>query len=287
MKYQELFSDRVAVIATMHHKEKVIAPLLEQELGIRAIVPQEFNTDIFGTFTRDIKRPGTQIAAAKLKAQKALELTGENLAIASEGSFNPHPIVPYIYANLEIVVLLDKVNNLEIIGEEFSTDTNFNHQVVKSVAEAYEFAHKIGFPKHGICVWFEVSENCRSEVIKGINTEEKFLDAVNFALENAHNNKINLETDMRAIYNPTRMKNIEKATRNLLHKINSCCPKCQTPGFEVTERIPGLPCEVCHTPTTLIHTVIYQCKKCGFRQEQLFPNGQKFANPAQCMYCNP
>lgn len=287
MKYQELFSDRLAVIATMHHKEKVIAPLLEQELGIRAIVPQQFNTDVFGTFTREIKRPGTQIAAAKLKAQKALELTGENLAIASEGSFNPHPIVPYIYANLEIVVLLDKFNNLEIIGEEFSTETNFNHQVVKSVAEAYEFAHKIGFPEHGICVFFEISENRRSEIIKGINTEEKFLETVNFALEKAHNNQINLETDMRAIYNPTRMKNIEKATRNLIQKINSCCPKCQTPGFEVTERIPGLPCEVCHTPTTLIHIAIYQCKKCGFRQEQLFPNGQKFANPAQCMYCNP
>ncbi|MBD2362541.1 hypothetical protein H6G36_15340 [Anabaena minutissima FACHB-250] len=287
MEYQELFSDRLAVIATMHHKEKVIAPLLEQELGIRAIVPQGFNTDIFGTFTREIKRPGTQIAAAKLKAEKALEITGETLAIASEGSFNPHPIIPYIYANLEIVIFLDKANNLEIIGEEFSTETNFNHQVVKSLAEAYEFAYKIGFPEHGICLWFEVSENRHSEIIKGINTEENFLKAVNFALENSYKNEINLEPDMRAIYNPIRMKNIEKATRNLLQKITNCCPKCQTPGFEVTERIPGLPCELCHTPTTLTHVAIYQCKKCGFRQEQLFPHGQEFANPAQCMYCNP
>lgn len=55
----------------MHQKEKVIAPLLEQELCIKVIVPQDFNTDIFGTFTRDVKRPGTQIATAKLKAEKA------------------------------------------------------------------------------------------------------------------------------------------------------------------------------------------------------------------------
>lgn len=287
MQYQELFSDRLAVIATMHQKEKVIAPLLEQELGIRAIVPQEFNTDIFGTFTREIKRTGTQIAAAKLKAQKALELTGENLAIASEGSFNPHPIIPYIYANREIVILLDKLHNLEIIGEQFSIETNFNHQVVENLEQAYKFAHKIGFPEHGLVVSFAVSENSHLQIIKGINTEAKFLETVNLALKNAHNNQITIETDMRAMYNPTRMKNIEAATHNLLDKINSRCPQCQTPGFEITERIPGLPCEICHMPTTLTHRVIYQCKKCGFRQEKLFPHSQQFADPAHCMYCNP
>jgi hypothetical protein len=110
MNDQQLFNDRLAVLATMHQKEKVIAPLLEQELGIKIIVPQDFNTDIFGTFTREVERPGTQITAAKLKAEKALELTQENLAIASEGSFTPHPLVPYIYCNREIVVFLDKIN---------------------------------------------------------------------------------------------------------------------------------------------------------------------------------
>lgn len=287
MQYQELFSDRLAVIATMHHKEKVIAPLLAQELGIRVIVPQGFNTDMFGTFTREIKRPAQQIATARLKAQKALEITGESLAIASEGSFTPHPLVPYIYANREIVILLDKTNDLEIIGEEFSTETNFNHQVVDNLEDAYEFAHKIGFPQHGIVIWFEVAENLQPEIIKGINTEENLIDAVKFALVNSPNQKIHLETDMRAVYNPTRMKNIAKATQNLLHKISSCCPQCQTPGFEITERIPGLICESCHMPTELTRAVVYKCQKCGFREEKLFPNGQEFANPAQCMYCNP
>ncbi|HIK08395.1 MAG TPA: hypothetical protein IGS40_27595 [Trichormus sp. M33_DOE_039] len=287
MKYQELFCDRVAVIATMHHKETVIAPLLKQELGMRAIVPQNFNTDIFGTFTREINRPGTQIAAAKLKAEKALEITGENLAIASEGSFYPHPVLPYLYANREIVILLDKINNLQIIGEEFSTETNFNHQIVNSLSEAYEFAHKIGFPQHGIVVSFEISNNGQSETLKGINTENKFLEAVNLALATAPKKQAHLETDMRALYNPTRLKNIAKATQNLLNKISSCCPQCQIPGFDVIERIPGLPCEICHTPTTLTHKFVYQCQKCGFREEKLFPHGQKFADPAQCMYCNP
>ena len=65
-----LFINRVAVLATMHHKENVIAPLLKKQLGLEVVVPPNFNTDQFGTFTRDIKRPDTQIVTAKLKARK-------------------------------------------------------------------------------------------------------------------------------------------------------------------------------------------------------------------------
>ncbi len=287
MDYQQLFSDRLAVLATMHQKEKVIAPLLEQELGLKTIVPSDFNTDIFGTFTREVKRPGTQIAAAKLKAEKALELTGESLAIASEGSFAPHPLVPYIYSNREIVILVDKINNLEIVGEEFSTETNFNSQVIINLEEASNFAEKVGFPEHGLVIWFEDAKKNCTEIIKGILKETDLIKAVDFALHNSTDGKVNIETDMRAMYNPTRMKNIAKATHNLLNKISSCCPQCQTPGFEITERIEGLPCELCQMPTTLTLKVIYQCKKCGFRQDKLFPNGIDCDNPAQCMYCNP
>jgi len=67
MKQHPLFVNRVAVLATMHHKEKVIAPIIEQELGIKVIVPQDFDTDRFGTFTREVKRTGNQIEAARLK----------------------------------------------------------------------------------------------------------------------------------------------------------------------------------------------------------------------------
>jgi len=283
MPIQQLFSNRVGVIATMHKKEKVIAPLLEPELGVRFILPNNFNTDIFGTFTREVKRPGTQIAAAILKAEKALELTGESLAIASEGSFAPHPLIPYIYSNREIVVLLDKLNEIEIIGEEVSTETNFNHQVVENFAAAYDFAEKIGFPEHGLVVYWENSV----EMIKGITTEAKLQEALNTAFNNSSTGKVHLETDMRALYNPTRMQNIAKATLDLLTKIKSICPQCSTPGFVITQRIPGLPCEMCSMPTNLTLSVIYQCQKCSFQREELFPNGVEFAEPSQCMYCNP
>ncbi len=287
MLNQSLFTNRIAVLATKHQKEKVIVPILEAELGIKIIVQDDFDTDIFGTFTREVKRPGNQVEAARLKAKKVLELTGESLGIASEGSFGTHPEIPFISSNREVVILLDQTHDLEIIGEELSTKTNHNHLVVESVAQALQFAQKVGFPEHGLVVMFEESPKDSSEVIKGIITEANLIEAVSFVLKNSPTGKAHIETDMRAMYNPTRMKNIEKATQNLLKKINNCCPKCSTPGFEINKRIRGLPCALCYLPTSLTRAVIYKCQKCGFTQEELFPNGNEYAEPVNCNYCNP
>jgi hypothetical protein len=287
MLNQPLFTKRIAVLATKHQKERVIAPILDAELGLKVVVPDNFDTDVFGTFTREVKRPGNQVEAARLKAQKALELTGESLAIASEGSFGPHPEIPFVSSNREVVIFLDQIHNLEIIGEELSANTNHNHLVVESVDQALQFAQKVGFPEHGLVVMFDEFPNDQTEVIKGITTEAKLIEAVNWILKNSPTGKAHLETDMRAMYNPTRMKNIEKATRDLLRKIHSCCPKCSMPGFEITSRIRGLPCALCYMPTSLTRAVIYQCQKCGFTQEELFPDGNEYAEPVNCNFCNP
>lgn len=91
MSTLEFFASRTAVLATMHRKEDVIAPLLEQELGLQIVVPQNFNTDRFGTFSREVKRAGSQLEAARIKAQAAMQATGAAIALASEGAFGPPP----------------------------------------------------------------------------------------------------------------------------------------------------------------------------------------------------
>ena len=282
-----IYNNRVAILATMHNKEKVIFPLLKEHLGINLIVPQGLNTDVFGTFTREIKRPDTQIITARLKAKKALEMYDEEIAIASEGSFAPHPLIPYIYANREIIIFLDQENDLEIIGEVFSMETNFNHQTISSLEEAEEFGKKVGFPEHGLVISFDNISTGKTQFIKGITSKENLINSVEIAIKNTSDNKFNIETDMRAMYNPTRMKNIALATQDLINKINSLCPQCHTPGFMINQKIPGLPCELCHQPTSLIKAVIFQCQKCNFTQQQLFPNNQEFADPSLCEYCNP
>ncbi len=285
--HNSLFNNRVAVLATMHRKEQVIAPLFLEQLGIKIKVPEQLNTDVFGTFTREIQRSGTQGEAARLKAQTALQITGETIAIASEGSFNLHPLIPYAYSNLEIVLFWDQENSLEIIGQELSLETNYNQKWVSSQEEALIFAQKIGFPEHGLIVRLNETASAEGEIFKGITDYNDLTEALSTIFKQSPNRKAFLETDMRAMYNPTRLNVIEKATFNLIQKIQSLCPECSWPGFEVVQRLPGLPCGLCGFPTGLIQSEIYTCKKCGFSQEQFFPKNIKTADPAQCEYCNP
>jgi rRNA maturation protein Nop10 len=287
MNQHQFLGNRTAVIATMHQKERVIAPILARGLDVKIIVPADFDTDKFGTFTREVKRLGSQIEAARLKAEKALEIAGETLAVASEGTFCPHPAMPYLPANREIVILLDKLNDLEIVGESLSIETNYSHQLVSSLEEACEFSEKVGFPTHGLVVIVGDTATGKGEIVKGITTEKQLVDVVSEGLKKSLTSKVHIETDMRAMYNPTRMKNIENATLDLVKKFKQFCPECDWPGFEIAERKIGLPCELCCFPTQLVRSAIYKCKNCGYTKEEVFPDGRETADPALCQYCNP
>lgn len=283
------FHQQIAVLATMHRKEVVIAPLLRQALGLEVVVPEHLNTDRFGSFTREIPRAGSQLEAARLKAQAALELTGHSIAIASEGSFGPHPAFPALPSNRELVILIDREHDLEIVGQAVSIETNFRHAKVKSLDEAKQFANQVGFPAHGLMVMTYLDVNGlptdRSTITKGITTEAQLIAVVTEALLQA--DSIHLETDMRAMHNPTRMQVIAQATQDLLHTLCRCCPSCGWPGFEEIEQQRGLPCGLCGLPTTQIQAIVYGCKKCQHRQETPLSDGRSTADPMYCAYCNP
>lgn len=285
--YPDLFQNRVAVLATMHQKEIAIAPVLETELGLKIQVPKNFDTDQFGTFTREIKRSGDQLEAARRKARSALEQTGMDLAIASEGSFAPHPAFPMLPCNRELVILIDSLNDLEVIGEAISTDTNFNHRSVSSVEEAHEFAIKTGFPDHKLVVMVYKDSIDHSEIVKGIVDFDQLRETVSIALSRSQTGSIHIETDMRAMHNPTRMKAIAQATRDLVKKLKQYCPNCSTPGFTVSMVKRGLPCGWCGSPTDLVLAQTHQCQKCGFEQDKLYPDEIQTAEPMYCSYCNP
>jgi hypothetical protein len=277
------FQDRIAVIATMHRKEEVIEPILTQSLGVRVQIPSDFNTDSLGTFTGEIPRPGSQIDTARQKARMALDLTGHRLGIASEGSFGPHPLIPWEASDLELVVLLDLEHQLEIVGQALSTRTNYQQQEIRQWSEAEAFALKAGFPTHGLIVR---SLQDPHQCVKGIMTWETLSRTVAEFLLSSQG-LIRLETDMRALFNPTRMQVIEAATRDLVQKIQVLCPQCGCPGFGVTEKRSGLPCSLCHLPTANIFKLISQCQKCQYCQETLYPDGKMEADPATCSFCNP
>ena len=106
---------RIALL-TQHGKERVIAAALEPALGCHVTRVAGYDTDLLGTFTRDIPRAGTQIEAARKKARLGMELARLPLGLASEGSFGPHPMLGMFPWNVEFLIFIDDERGLEIVG---------------------------------------------------------------------------------------------------------------------------------------------------------------------------
>lgn len=278
------WKNRHCVLATMHNKESVISPQLEQGLGITVTVPNDFNTDRFGTFTREIQRTGNQLEAARKKALAAMELTGFDLGIASEGSFGAHPSTPFLSSNLEIVVLIDSRNDLEIVGHYRSGDVCVRGQGAKTPEEAKTIAHSWGFPDQGVIV--RLSEKSNRNICKNIKTVDELEEISKDLLSKWFVRSIFLETDMRAHRCPRRMESIKMATLDLIKNCKSVCPKCITPGFVITDTVKGLFCSHCNLPTDLVKETTHSCQKCQYKESR--PVADKtYAEPGECEWCNP
>lgn len=288
MDSPSLFYNRKALLVTKHKKEKVIAPILREALGLDIAIATKIDTDQFGTFSGEIERPDTQYNTARLKVLKAFELYPNiEIAIASEGAFNPHPDCPFMPVNTEIVLLIDKKNSLEIAGRYLSLAASVKEGTVSSMKEAWDFAEAIGFPETGVILKAGKNENNKPYIFKDANTKSGLEAALLFLFKISGNGEILMQTDMRAHYNPFRMENIRLATLELVKTIQSVCPICNTPGFDVKEVIKGLPCSWCNAPTKSTLSYIYECKKCQYREEKRYPHGKIQEDPGFCNHCNP
>ena len=279
----KIFENRSVVLLTKHGKEKVIKPILERETGCMLVVEDRFDTDKLGTFSREIKRPKSQLETARVKIRKGMKLLKADIGIASEGSFGSHPMAQIPW-NVELVLLYDKKENMEIFGAYEGAETNYSHLTTKSYEETFKFAEKVGFPEHYLILRPE-NENSKL-IVKDINTFDKLKDAFSWCVSRSSSGNVFIETDMRAHGNPTRMKNIEKATQNLIAKLLSFCPQCGAPGFIIKDVIQGLPCEICGLPSNMTLKLIHSCHRCKHENEQLYPRGQ-FAPAQYCNFCNP
>ncbi|HAJ99132.1 MAG TPA: hypothetical protein DCM62_03830 [Bacteroidales bacterium] len=279
----EFFKGRTLVIATKHEKEKVMAPILEREFGVLCVVPENFNSDLLGTFSGEIERVDDPLTTLRKKCMMAAQLTGCDLVAGNEGSFGPHPTLFFAHANDEMVMLLDLKNHLEIVERELNTTTNFDGCEIASEQALMAFAEKVQFPSHGIILKKDKTDY--SIVLKGITNYEDLIAGYNKVKDKQ--GRAYAETDMRAMFNPTRMANIEKATEKLAAKACSLCPHCSTPGFGITDSKRGLPCMLCGSPTQSILSHVYSCLKCGYTKDLEYPYGKKSEDPEFCDFCNP
>lgn len=278
-----MFQNRQLLIATKHQKEHVIAPLLEEALGVTCIVNHGFDTDSLGTFTGEVERLLNPLEAAREKCRLALQQSNCTLAVASEGSFGPHPVYYFVPADEELLLFVDTLQNIEIVVREVNTETNFSSSNVYTKDELLAFAMQAGFPSHALVLRSPTTD--AGVFHKGIQDEATLLQLFDELHEKY--NTVVVQTDMRAMYNPTRMQVIKRAAEKLVQKIKSLCPQCNMPGFGITDATTGLVCSLCGTPTNSVRSYIYVCAHCAFTKEEMYPHGKEKEDPGYCNVCNP
>lgn len=283
---KSLFRGRTLVLATMHGKEQLLGPLLERKLGVNVIVPAEFNSDQFGTFSGETERRQSQPDTARLKALEAMRLTGADLALASEGTFQPHHLVFMAQANYELLLLKDTLHDAEWQSWEVSIQTAAVSRVFHSVKEAVTLTKQLKFPSHAAIIKTP-GANGYAYVKKGITEPEDLRAAAEAALAVSANGNAVIENDLRAHMNPTRQKVILAAGKALISNLKTSCTQCGWPGFCLEEKIPGLPCSLCGTATRLAQFELFICSRCRHKEKRPRKDGIHFADPQNCDRCNP
>jgi hypothetical protein len=277
------FDGRAIAIATKHGKEAVIAPRLSEALGLRCVNSDQLDTDTLGTFSGEVERRLNPLETARLKCSLAMEITGTELAIASEGSFGAHPSIPFIPAHEELLVLIDKKNAWEFVVRRLETKTNYSQILLQSYDELDGFLTQAQFPSHAIII--KKSADDPTDCVKGVHDEKALRETIHRFMQRY--GQCSLETDMRAMHNPTRMIVIDALTLELVQQIQSACPVCNTPGFRLTDIQRGLLCSNCGLPTRSVKSEVYRCQFCQHTEQRAPSHGLKMEDPMYCDFCNP
>ena len=273
---------RVALL-TQHGKQGVIASVLEPGLGCAIELVTGFDTDQFGTFTREAPRCGTQLEAARRKARKGMELARASQGIASEGSFGPDPYTGMFLWNVELLIWIDDHLGIEVVGIAQGSAPKGHIQSGDWQAVA-DFAKKVGFPEHHLVLRPDGQSDTR--IYKNIADWTRLKTYFDSCVAQSASGSVFVELDLRAFANPSRMKYIEQAAADLLQRLQSTCPVCDAPGFWISERQPGLPCASCLLPTQNYRIEVWTCLRCEHRRIAERTD-RSVADPAHCDYCNP
>lgn len=274
-----------AAIATMHGKERVIAPPLCQWFAMTVRIAPGVDTDAFGTFTGEIARMGTMLDAARRKALLAIERTGAPLGIGSEGAFGPDPYMPFVASGRELLLLRQSDTGHEIVVQR-RTETNFSHVVISHPDELDGFLNRVDFPAHAVIVRPQDPRDA-TIIRKGLQDRGEVIEAVRAVAARSGTRRAMVQTDMRAHLNPTRMASIAQTAHWLAIRIARCCPACGCPGFGTVDVVRGIPCRNCATPTRLIKAEVFGCQACGHRAQRRVRSADLRSDPQWCDFCNP
>lgn len=279
------YEGQTCIITTMHGKEDVIAPVFKNVLGMD-VKPIALNTDKLGTFSGEVSRKLNALACARRKCEWGMKKSRALYGLASEGSFGHHPFIPFIPNNNEILYFIDKKRKFHIHVSENSSDTNYQSAIVNNYEQVLEFCEKSLFPSHALIVRPHKSKT-KNFIFKGIQNYDELENAFKKSIKNSLDSHVLIQTDMRAHFNPSRMKVIQSAAQKLAERLKSICPQCETPGWGLIKFEAGLKCCLCGLPTQEIKSEIWGCTKCRYKENKARKDKEDFASPTFCAYCNP
>lgn len=271
---------RNAALLTKHDKLPLIQPFLAP-LDISIQSTDAFDTDELGTFSGEIARTLSPVDCARKKAQLAIEATGLDIGIGSEGSFGGGPMAGLMNWDDEILVLYDAKNDFEIVSFA-QGPIKVNEIAIQSFAEL----DKIRSDFDGKQGWILKS---KSRLRKGLTEYRDILQAIeSLELKSEmafKHQQVKLEPDFRAMYCPERQDYIRKAALQLSERIGALCPECEAPDFWRVEAVKGARCTACGLASNVPKAFIKRCRICQFEVQE--PSETEFIDPGQCELCNP
>jgi len=279
------YTDKTCVIATMHEKEKVIAPPLLDLMGLK-MIKTKIDTDQLGTFTGEVERKGHPLTCVRQKCELAMKESKMTIGIASEGSFGPHPFIPFIGCDHEILYFKDQERGFALHQSLLSTKTNHCAEAFSDPQRLKTFCDQVLFPSHGLIVRPNKS-NKKTIIIKGIQTYDVLEDAFFKCCRLSDDGNALVETDMRAHMNPTRMEVIKELADSFAKRLATPCPSCYNPGWGLVDTQKGLECEMCGSETEMVKSEVFGCPKCLHKENRLRQDGLTLADPQYCGWCNP
>lgn len=271
-------------LATKHWKENAIAPAFWKHMGASIYVPW-MDTDVLGTFSGDMERPGTALETAILKARLGMQLSKLPYGVASEGSFGPHPSLPLLPCDTELLVYIDDERRFMLHETLIAVQTNYAHACTDKVEQARTFLAAVKFPSHGVIVRPNLWQD-RGIIYNQVINDTAFEAAFSASKAASGDGKVRLETDMRAFRNPTRMQVIAMLAERLAKRLATTCPACDSPGWGRVRVEYGLPCRWCGDPTEFVKAEIEGCVKCDHVARISRSGGLRESEPENCSKCN-
>jgi len=287
LKLGSAYAGSCFILTTKHAKSIAIAPPFWEKLEA-SVLEYVVDTDQLGTFSGEIEREGNALECARRKCEWSLERLGDKVefALASEGSFGPHPFIPFLPCDHEILYFIDRRHGFHLYLSHLSEKTNYRTETVDSLEGLQKLDEEVQFPSHAL-ILRPNSRETKVPIFKGVETQSALEVAFKECIKNASGSKVWIETDMRAQFNPSRMRVIGELADKLAQRLGTPCPKCTTPGWGKVRVEKGLECTLCGSETELVKSEIFGCVKCDYEETTGRADGLINAEPGNCSYCNP